>query len=109
KYSYEDCPFQEGQPVEIKGRKARVRWMEVSGEGQLARPKMTGASSFLKRGKQDIEFVAPRYTFDHPWHTRQFQNNKEGVKVLKTGKKEGEFGEEEVVFCSIPHAYIRVG
>lgn len=110
KYAYEDCSFQEGQPVEIRGRKARVRWMEVNGLSKTAKPKMTGSSSFLKKGKQEIEFVAPRYTYDHPWHTRQYVKNENGEKILKIGQKENEFGlKEAVVFCSIPHAFIRVG
>lgn len=110
KYAFDDCTFVEGQPVEIKGRKARVRWMSVVGVGQMAKPKMTGVSSFLKRGKQEIEFVGPRYTYNHPFFTRQFVRDEGGVKKPKLVKKENELGvEEEVIACSIPHAFIRVG
>ena len=104
KYGYEDCPFQEGQEVDLVKRKARVRWMKshtFTDKKGIKRTsiKKTGASSFLKKGKQKIIFVAPRYTYSHPFYTRTDQ---EGEINDELGtKKQG-------VISKIPHAYVNI-
>lgn len=104
KFEYEACGFREGQPVGLKVRKARLRLMRrvdvVNKEGiKESHLVSTGQSIVLKKGRDKITFVAPRYTYGHPFITRT--NKREEIEKNSVKK--------DITVCKIPHAYVEVG